>query len=46
MAFEETMYFAHEVTEVVEVCVDSGVTGGFQTNLTVVIAANDGRASE
>ena len=46
MGFERAMYIAHEVTEVVEVCIDSGVTGGFQTDLTVEIATSDGRASE
>ena len=46
MAFVEAVYFVHEVTEVVEVCVNSGVTGGFQTNLIVQLAASNGSASE
>ena len=28
------------------VCIDSGVTGGFQAVLTVYLSASDGKASE
>ena len=46
VGFEQDVYVVFEVTGVVEVCVDSGVTEGFQTNLTVTINASNGSASE
>ena len=30
----------------VSICVDSGVTGGFQAELVVALSATDGKASE
>ena len=46
------MYFAIESYEVneeagsVSICVESGVTGAFQAELTVTFSAIDGKASE
>ena len=35
-----------EETGSVSICVDSGVTGGFQAELVVTLVAMDGKASE
>ena len=46
IAFEQDMYDVDENGGSVMVCIDSGVTGGFQTVLTVSLSAADGKASE
>ena len=44
--FVEELYTINEDDGGVEVCVDSGVSEGFQTSLSVFIAASSGTASE
>ena len=46
MAFVEDMYDVDENGGSVMVCIDSGVTGGFQAVLTVSLSAADGKASK
>ena len=46
MSFEQSAYEIDEDGGSVMVCVDSGVTGGFQTALTVSLSASDGKASK
>ena len=46
MAFVQDMYYVDENDGSVTVCIDSDVTGGFQTVLTVSLTAADGKASE
>ena len=42
----ESTYTVSEETWNFEVCVDSGVTGGFQTDLSISLTAVDGKASK
>ena len=44
--FEVLTYTVDEEDGDVEICVDSGVTDGFETDLIVVLMAIDGKASE
>ena len=39
-------YSVNEDAGAVKVCIDSGVTGGFQANLTVTLNTTDGTACE
>ena len=44
--FEAATYTVSEENWSVDICVDSGVTGGFETDLVVSLVAMDGKASE
>ena len=44
LGFVMDRYSVHEDTGEVSVCVDSGMTEGFQTDLTVTLSAMDGTA--
>ena len=46
VSFEQSAYEIDEDEGSVMVCVDSRVTGGFQTALTVSLSASNGTASE
>ena len=46
MHFDESSYEVDEDAGFVSICVDSGVTNGFETTLTVTLSASDGKASE
>ena len=44
--FVEDMYTGNEEAGSIEVCIDSGVSGNFEMDLTVSLVAFDGTASE
>ena len=46
VGFVMNEYNVSEDAGAVSICIDSGVTGGFQTDLTVTLIANDGAASK
>ena len=46
MFFVEDSYTVGEEAGSVSICVDSGVTGGFQAELVIALSAVDGKASE
>ena len=46
IGFDEDHYSVGEETGAVNVCIDSGVTQGFQADLTVYLSVFDGTASK
>ena len=46
VGFVMNEYNVNETAGAVSICIDSGVTGGFQTDLIVTLIANDGTASK
>ena len=46
VGFVASVYSINEEAGDVDICVDSGVTAGFETDLVVGFMATDGKASE
>ena len=46
VGFEQEIYRVMEEAGSIDICVDSGVTDGFQADLIVDLVANDSKASE